>query len=238
MDSRRPGELSRLLLIPDLLTLDTRMLKLVVILGFAISFAAGLVVGSRADWSRLTAATTRADSDPAPTPTTSPLAGERSDRPSRGRGPGGWLAAELGLTPDQHKQLDEIWTGVAERGRRRDHEGRRRAMRTERDEAVAALISADRWGAYEEIIAEFAERNAELDREFRSDFEQAVERTKQILTPAQRVKYDTLLERHRWGPPGERRRHGDGRDETGATSRPERRSESRPSHGTQKGAQE
>lgn len=218
------------------------MLKLVVILGFAISFAAGLVVGSRVDWSRVTTATTSAGSDPARTPTTSPVAGQRSDRPSRGRGPRGWLAAELGLTPDQHKQLDEIWTEVAERGRGRDHEGRRRAMRADRDEAVAALISADRWGAYEEIIAEFAERNAELDREFRGDFEQAVERTKQILTPAQRAKYDTLLERHRWGPPrGDRRRggrHADRPDETGATSRPERRSESRPSHGAQKGAQE
>jgi Spy/CpxP family protein refolding chaperone len=226
------------------------MVKLVVILGFAIAFAAGLAVGSRADWSRLTAATTPAvDPDASPAPSTNPAGGGGGERPPRprggggggpprDRGPGGWLAAELGLTPDQHKRLDDIWTDVAERGRRRDHEGRRRAMRAERDEAVAALIAPERWGQYEEIIGEFADRTAALDREFREDFEQAVERTKQILTPAQRAKYDTLLERHRWGPPGDRRRHADGRAETGATSRPDRRNETRPSHGAQKGAQE
>lgn len=220
------------------------MSKLLVILGFAISFAAGLVVGMRADWSRLVSATTNAPNAAQPAPPVSPPDGARppqSAGPRGGpgdRGPGGWLAAELGLTHDQHKQLDEIWTGLAERGRRRDHGGRRRELRDERDQAVAALIAPQRWGEYEEIIAEFAERNAELDREFRGEFDRAVERTKQILTPAQRAKYDALLERHRWGPPGDRRRHADAREETSATSRPDRRNDTRPSHGAQKGAQE
>jgi Spy/CpxP family protein refolding chaperone len=208
------------------------MLKLVVILGFLVSFAAGLVVGSRTDWLDVAMGATSPSSStivddrtpPAPGPdrTAAPPPPDRDrgdgrpprppgprggpggpgGRGDRDRGPGGWLAAELRLTPDQHKQLDAIWSDLAQRGRRRDHEGRRRAMRNERDLAVAALIAPARWGEYEQIMADFAERSSALDREFRADFDAAVERTKQILTPEQRTRYEKLLERHRWGPPG------------------------------------
>ena len=207
------------------------MAKLVVILGFVVAFAAGLVVGSRADRSRQASAattTTAGPTNPGPTeagprtPTTSP------DRGGPDRGPGGWLAAELKLTPDQHRELDHIWSDVARRGRRRDHEGQRQAMRDERDVAVAALIAPDRWGAYERIMTDYAERSAALDREFRADFDQAVERTKQILTPDQRARYDKLLARQRWGPPGHGRhkddRHQDDRGpDNRATSQPDDR---------------
>src|SRR5688572_13152366 len=112
----------------------------------------------RVDWSRLVG------SSVAPQPTTTTTApsnpggpDESSRPPGRpgDRGPGGWLAAELDLTPEQHKQLDAIWSELAERGRNRDHGGRRRAMRNERDLAVAALIAPERWGEYEEIIDDF-----------------------------------------------------------------------------------
>ena len=233
------------------------MVKLVVILGFLVSFAAGLVVGTRTDW--LDAALGARPSPQSPSPEiiddrSDPPADPRDDvragadgsaaprpphdadgRPPRppgppgpggrgDRGPGGWLAAELRLTPDQHKQLDAIWSDLARRGRRRDHEGQRQAMRNERDLAVAALIAPARWGEYERIMADFAERSSALDREFRADFDAAVERTKAILTPEQRTRYEKLLERHRWGPPGGppgRGRPGhDRRPDTAPASRP------------------
>ena len=200
------------------------MAKLVVILGFLVSFAAGLAVGARADWSRWTGNGTQPQSEatlgPAPEPRdddvhTRPVGDDNrrpphgpphrgKGRPGRGgpdRGPGGWLAAELGLSREQHRQLDEIWSALADRGRRRDHEGQRHRFRAERDEAVAALIAPERWDEYQQIIEDFAERNAALDRAFRGEFDQAVERTKQILSPEQRAKYEKLLQRHRWGPP-------------------------------------
>ena len=169
------------------------MTKLVVIIGFLISFAAGLMLGQMQGRRHLIA---------------------RSDRPAETTRPahrGSWLTSELGLSPDQQKQMDKIWSETAGRGRR-EIEERRRQIRIERDEALAGLVRPDDKPRYEKILEHYHQQQRALESEMRANFESAVERTKALLTPEQRAKYDALLKRHQWdrgnrGGPG--RRGGD-----------------------------
>jgi Spy/CpxP family protein refolding chaperone len=196
------------------------MAKLIVILGFALSFAAGMVIGSR-----------QTLVDPAPanplTPTTA-----SSERRSRG----GWLSAQLGLTPEQRQELDRIWSATARQGRG-ERDERRREFRRERDEAIAELVPSARLAEYDDIINTYNERVTGLERESREAYDAAVEQTKQILTPQQRTRYEELLQRHSWGPGAARDRHNSRRSETHATSQPQRTDSTNPSHDSLKGAQ-
>jgi Spy/CpxP family protein refolding chaperone len=152
------------------------MTKLVVIIGFVIAFAAGLIVGLES----------RQTSVGAITPTT---------RPSRG-GPGpGWLTSELNLNPQQQEQMKQIWSEVARHGRG-EQEDHRHQLRTERDDAIAALIPPQDKEKYEQIRKSYSDQMAAMDREMRSRFDEAVKKTKEILTPEQRAKYDDILSRH------------------------------------------
>ncbi len=181
------------------------MTRLVVIIGFVVSFAAGLAVGHR--WLHR--------EPPKP------------DRP----GPGGWLAAELKLTPEQSRQLDEIWSETARRGGP-DRDERRGRLYRERDEAIVALIRPEDRPKYEAIQKEHAEQVETLGQEWRKSFDTAVARTKEILTPEQRVRYEALMSRHE-GPRdghdsrggrdwrrGSRPADGPGRGHTRSGSRP------------------
>ncbi len=168
------------------------MTKAVVVVGFIVAFAAGLVVGvvPRPEPSR---------------PTT---------RPSRH---GGWLTAELNLSPEQQEQLNKIWSETAFRGGR-DRDDRRRRLFKERDEAIAALIHPEDKAQYEEVLRNHSEQMAAMDREWRAAFDASVERTKEILTPEQRAKYDDLLQRRQQERGSYDRRHGDKGRENGRGS--------------------
>ena len=174
------------------------MAKFVVILGFLLAFGAGLVIGAQGHL-RL------ASAEPPP-----------ATRPS---GPGSWLAAELDLSPDQTQKIDAIWSDIAGKGRG-DREDQRRQLRKERDDAIAALIRPEDLSAFDQIHETYADRMAALDAQWREGFNASVERTKQILTPEQRVKYEEILKRHTGGP-GARDRQGTRRpSEERATSGP------------------
>lgn len=160
------------------------MTRWVVAFGFLVAFAAGYVVGLRPQ-------------KEAPAPTT---------RPSRR---GGWLAAELKLTPEQQRQLDAIWSETASRGRQ-DREERRREIMRQRDEAIAALIPPGDQAKYEQVRKDFSSNMDALDQEWKRGFREAVEKTKSILTPEQKAKYERLLERHE---PPDRGPRDHGRDD-------------------------
>ncbi|HSW46657.1 MAG TPA: periplasmic heavy metal sensor [Phycisphaerae bacterium] len=159
------------------------MTKAIVIAGFVLAFAAGLVAGIQ--WRR---------------PACGPM-----QRPS---GPSGWLAAELNLTAAQKEQLNEIWSETAKSGRH-DREDRCRQLNRERDEAIAGLIRPEDKPRYDEIVKKSSDRADKLEQEWRRSFESAVERTKQILTPDQRVKYEEILQRHQKERGSRPRHHGD-----------------------------
>jgi Spy/CpxP family protein refolding chaperone len=145
------------------------MTKAVIIFGFLIAFAAGLVVGLRPC----------VEAQPPP------------PRPSRH---GGWLAAELDLTAEQREQMDAIWSEIAFRGRHEREEQRRELLR-QRDEAIVSLIRPEDQPKYEAHLAEHAEQMDALEREWRDAFKSAVEQTKAILTPEQQARYERMLQR-------------------------------------------
>jgi Spy/CpxP family protein refolding chaperone len=183
------------------------MAKFVVILGFCVSFAAGLVIGWRVNALQPVAVG-------APAPESGPQA---TTQPKRGSG--GWWQAELGLTADQRTKMDHIWSSMASKGRN-ERDDRRRESRRERDSAIADLVPASLLGEYDRIIDAYNERIAGLERESHDAYESGVEQTKQILNAEQRSRYEDLLKKYRWGPPQVRERHPS-----------TRRSETRPATG-------
>jgi Spy/CpxP family protein refolding chaperone len=187
------------------------MTKFVVILGFLVSFAAGLIVGA-----------SRTRTAPPPTvavpPTTLPAATQPTTRPSRHS----FFVRELNLTPEQQEQLKQIWSETADRARK-EHEERRRQLRRERDEAIDELLEKeDAKGRYTRIHQRYEEKSRELEREMRAGFERAVERTNAMLTPEQREKYAEILRRQRWD------RDGRDGDRDGRGGGPGRRGDDRP----------
>jgi Spy/CpxP family protein refolding chaperone len=70
-------------------------------------------------------------------------------------------------------------------------------MAAERDQAVMDLLSEEQRAQYGEIHAEFDRKMDALSEEREAAFHEAVEKTKQILTPEQRGKYEELLTRMR-----------------------------------------
>lgn len=187
------------------------MAKFVVILGFILSFAAGMVIGSRR------AVITEAPANPTRSSPTTQSSRGGDDRDGGRRNRSGYLTAELGLTSEQRDHLDKIWSAVAKAN---DQDERRRRYRRERDEAIADLVPPERLGAYDGVIEQYQDRIEALERKSREAYHTAVEQTKQILTSEQRARYEALLKRHNWGP-GDRDRHGK-KGETRATSQPGR----------------
>ena len=118
------------------------------------------------------------------------------------------LSRELDLTPQQREQMRQIWSDVM-RSAPQDEYERRQALRTQRDEAIQALLAEEQKPRYEEVMQEYSRKVDELAQERQELFQKATERTKEILTESQRKKYEELLEKAR-GPrsrPGGRPTH-------------------------------
>jgi Spy/CpxP family protein refolding chaperone len=185
------------------------MTKVVVIIGFLISFSAGLVVGLSVR--------------PEPIPIVSNRESSTRDRP-RNPGPGSFLAAHLKLNREQREEMDKIWSEPFGRGRF-EQDKKRRQFRDERDEAIAALVRPAEYDKYDQVLKTYADRLSELDKEAKAAFEKAVEKTKLILNPEQRVKYEEFLTKHQ----GDRRGPGPDRDHRDNPKEHGRRSETRAS---------
>jgi len=149
------------------------MTKVVLITGFLIAFAAGLVVGLGM----------RKEAVAGGGPGT-------ATRPSRHS----FLTTELGLSQAQQDQMRKIWSEAAHRGGR-EQDDRRRQFRKERDDAIAGLVPDADKAKYEAANKQYADRMTAMEQEWRASYAAAVDRTKQILTPEQRQKYEDLLKK-------------------------------------------
>jgi Spy/CpxP family protein refolding chaperone len=168
--------------------------KVLLVIGFVLAFGAGVAMGPKL-WTPAVAA-------PA----------------SRSGGPASWLKTELNLDPAQQERMERIWQETAHRTRR-EHDERKRQLVKARDEAVSALVRAEDRGKYDAVQKTFADGNAALEREWRNSFADAVERTKQILTPEQRRKYEEFL-KARGAERAAREKEQGRRVDDRATSRP------------------
>jgi Spy/CpxP family protein refolding chaperone len=130
----------------------------------------------------------------------------------------GWLTSELNLTPQQQEQMKKIWSETAHRGSR-EQEDRRRQIRKDRDDAIAALIQPQDKEKFELALKTYSDQQSAMDKEWRASFERAEEKTKQILNPEQRKKYEEML-KNREAERAARERDQGRRVEDRATSRP------------------
>jgi Spy/CpxP family protein refolding chaperone len=143
--------------------------RIIVIVGFMIAFGAGAVVGLQLRAPSVVLATV-------------PPPQQNS-----------WLRTELGLSAEQNDQMKNIWESLHTGGR--GYEDRRRQLRDQRDEAIAALLPPSVMGDYDKVLQEFSNKLTQLGQERDKAFQDAVEKTKKILTPEQRVKYEEFLKR-------------------------------------------
>jgi len=137
--------------------------RLMVIFGFAIAFAAGASVGMLISLPKQASA----------------------DRPSR---PGD-LAEQLGLSPQQQEQMHKIW-GEFVMGRDKEFRDSKREIWQAKDEAIEDLLTEEQRSEYDSICADCELRLMAMDQQWQSIIDQAVEKTKAILTPEQVKKYE------------------------------------------------
>jgi hypothetical protein len=104
------------------------------------------------------------------------------------------LVEELDLTPDQRYKLQQIWSEVAE-----SHSPVPMAeiekVDAERWQAIEELLTPQQQAQYAQIQQRLEARMQELEQGNRVREARAQEQTRQLLTPAQREKYERLLAR-------------------------------------------
>jgi Spy/CpxP family protein refolding chaperone len=125
-----------------------------------------------------------------------PLArGER--RAGDGPGPG-HLADQLDLSDDQRDRMREIWEVARDQSRRYVSDLER--LQKGRDQELVDLLNDQQKAQYETIAKKYADQFVNLATKRDETFQAAVEKTKGILNPQQREKYEKLLS-ERGGPP-------------------------------------
>jgi hypothetical protein len=177
------------------------MLKYLLVLGFAIAFGAGLVIGLEQ----------RVAVQATPVPT----------QPSRERGTS-FLRSLLNLRPDQWEEMKKIWEPVKPPGR--EQWIKREQLKKWKDEQIAALIRPEDREKYTQVLKAYTDGQEQLTREGQKAWRDAEEATKKILDTDQLKKYQDFLN-HRGpdhgGPgPGPHQRDSNRRGDDRATSRP------------------
>jgi len=104
------------------------------------------------------------------------------------------LVEELDLTPDQRRAIQQIWSKVAENHTPVPMAEIQKADE-ERWQAIDQLFTPQQRTQYAQIQQRFEARMQALDQGNRERAARAEEQTKQLLTPAQREKYERLLSR-------------------------------------------
>ena len=104
------------------------------------------------------------------------------------------LVEELDLTPDQRHKIQRIWSKVAD-----NHKPVPMAELQKADaarwEAIDHLLTPQQRTQYGAIQEQFEARMQELEQGNRDRVARAEDQTRQLLTPAQRERYDQLLAR-------------------------------------------
>src|SRR5262245_9749836 len=109
--------------------------------------------------------------------------------------PRSWLGDELSLSAEQREQMRAIWQDVS-KARPRDWE-RRRALEKEKNEAIVGLLTEEQKAKYDELNRQFAQKMQEQAQQREAAMQEAIERTKQILTPEQRDRYEQIMQERR-----------------------------------------
>jgi Spy/CpxP family protein refolding chaperone len=104
------------------------------------------------------------------------------------------LVEELDLTPDQRYKLQLIWGEVA-KNRIPVPMAEIEKVDAERWQAIEQLLTPEQRTRYAQIQQRLEARMQELEQGNQARVARAEEQTSQVLTPAQREKYERLLAR-------------------------------------------
>jgi Spy/CpxP family protein refolding chaperone len=104
------------------------------------------------------------------------------------------LAEELDLTPDQRREIQKAWSAVADNHTPVPMEEIEKAD-AERWQAIDQLLTPEQRAQFAQIQQRLDARMQGLDQGNRARAARAEEQTRQLLTPAQRDKYERLLAR-------------------------------------------
>ncbi len=133
------------------------------------------------------------------------------------------------MSDDQRKQQSAILTQFDTKN---DEIGKQMrtaqdTCRKQRDEALKAIFDPEKRKQYDLALKTYEIKSEELSKEWKKAFDDAVERTRLLLTPEQRIKYDEIRKKreeqpHRhFGPDGSDRRIGSPRSEGWNGPRPQ-----------------
>ena len=102
-----------------------------------------------------------------------------------------YLARELGLSEQQNLQMQQIWQETM-REAREAHRQRHEQLRDARNEAIFNMLSPEQTLRFEQIQNEYKQGNEELSAIRKQIIDDAVVKTKAILSPEQAEQYDKL----------------------------------------------
>jgi hypothetical protein len=102
------------------------------------------------------------------------------------------LSAELGLSPQQHDQMQQIWESVSTTAHQCQQQAQQ--LQKQRDDAIFALLSDEQKSRYTQVTIECAGRISALASQRDKAFATAVEQTKSMLNGSQRQVYEQLIQ--------------------------------------------
>ena len=136
-----------------------------------------------------------------------PAAAYKTVPPATQPGERSWLADQLNLSPEQREKVKAIWSdavqGQGAQGRRRRHAYMKGATRRS-----WPCSPTSRRPATSRCRPTTTTKVGELNKERDKAVQQAVERTKQVLTDPQRQRHDQLMKEHGPKDHGDHGEHG------------------------------
>ena len=109
------------------------------------------------------------------------------------------LSEELQLNPAQRDQIRQIWESVRAQNDASFNQGE--MLQHLRDDQILKLLNDDQRREFARVNQEYTDRFTALTAKRESTFNEAVAKTKQVLTESQRRRYDAILAR-RLAQPG------------------------------------
>ena len=106
------------------------------------------------------------------------------------------FVGELNLTAEQQEKLKAIWSEAMEKGGFHVQDQRREAAKKDYDAALRAAFPADQQQRYDELLRGYQQKLEQIETESRKIFDDATERSMQVLTEQQRAKYAEIRTEH------------------------------------------
>jgi len=120
----------------------------------------------------------------------------------RRRPPPDPFVGELNLTSEQQDKMRAIWSEAMQKGGFQVQDEQRAAAQKEYQEALRALVPAEKSASYAEVLRNYQKKLEDIEKDAKRIFDDATEKSKQVLNPAQQAKYEEMRRRHSEGMRG------------------------------------